>query len=94
MRWDWIKYWERRKGCTGGNIASAPAPSYGGGGGYAQVVGTRPNSYLAVRSGPGTSYPLFSSLYLGDSGILVLRCWGAGAVSVTAIWLDGFIRDI
>ena len=74
---DRIKYWERRKGCTGGYVAPAPAPSYSGGGGYAQVVGIRPNGFLAVRTGPGTSYPQISSLYRGDSGIEVLRCIGS-----------------
>ncbi len=73
---DRIKYWERRKGCTGGYVAPAPAPSYGGGG-YAQVAGIRPNGFLAVRTGPGTRYPQIDSLYRGDSGIEVLRCTGS-----------------
>ncbi len=77
---DRIKYWERRRGCTGGYVPPAPAPrpSYRGyGGGYAQVVGIRPNGFLAVRTGPGTGYPQIGSLYPGDSGIRVFRCRGS-----------------
>ncbi len=73
---DRIKYWERRKGCSGGYVPPAPAPSYGNYGGYAQVVGIRPGGFLAVRTGPGTGYPQIGSLYRGDSGIRVLRCMG------------------
>ena len=75
---DRIKYWERRKGCSGRYVAPAPAPSYGGygGGGYAEVVGIRPNGFLAVRTGPGTGYPQIGSLYRGDSGIQVFQCRG------------------
>ncbi|WP_456428306.1 YARHG domain-containing protein [Nitratifractor sp.] len=74
---DRIKYWERRKGCSGGYVPPAPAPSYGNyGSGYAQVVGIRPGGFLAVRTGPGTGYAQIGSLYPGDSGIRVLRCMG------------------
>ena len=70
---DRIKYWERRKGCTGGYVAPAPVSSCGARG-YAQVVGIRPNGFLAVRTGPGTGYPQIGSLYRGDSGLAVLNC--------------------
>jgi len=70
---DLIKYWERRKGCSGRYVAPAPVPSYGRGG-YARVVGIRYNDDLAVRTGPSTAYPRVGGLPPNATGIEILEC--------------------
>jgi hypothetical protein len=73
---DEIKYWERRKGCSGGYVAPrtvAPSPSYHSGR-YARVSGIRWNDTLAVRTGPSTRYRRIGDLPPDASGIEILEC--------------------
>jgi hypothetical protein len=73
---DEIKYWERRKGCSGRYVAPrtvAPSPSYHSGR-YARVSGIRWNDTLAVRTGPSSRYRRIGNLPPDASGVEILEC--------------------
>ena len=65
-----IKYWERRKGCSGGYVSR---PSYSRGK-YARVSGIRWNDTLAVRSGPSTRYRRIGNLPPDATSVQILEC--------------------
>ena len=71
-----IKYWERRKGCSGGYVSPSYTPqanSYSSGR-YARVSGIRWNDTLAVRTGPSTRYRRIGDLPPDATGVEILEC--------------------
>ncbi len=69
-----IKYWERRKGCSGRYVAPSYDPGYRTGGGYAHVSGIRWNDTLAVRTGPSRQYRRIGDLPPNATGVRILNC--------------------